>query len=321
MINPSNIPYLTHTWNPGGFGCSHGCPTCWARKIPARMGRSCPCPDCREFKVHLHRERLLPENMKPARLPRVIGVQFTGELFDPQRPYPDIFKVLDAAWRLTSPPGVCGDTFVFLTQRPDIAADAIKEWMDARSRPSLPDRWWFGATIKGGDADQAACDLVNLLGIPSDNLWLSVEPIQGELPMDRVDESLAQLDPGRIRLLVIGADNNPAQPFDLAWVRSTVQSYRRGPLAKAYLRAYLFVKQLWQWQCPNCERYFESRPADGERCTCGTSGLAFRKRLVKHACDFPPDLAVQNLPWPLPDKTGNSPRGPLRGDAEDAEVQ
>ena len=31
-MNRTGIPYLDFTWNPGGFGCSAGCPGCWARR-------------------------------------------------------------------------------------------------------------------------------------------------------------------------------------------------------------------------------------------------------------------------------------------------
>jgi len=300
MINPSNIPYLTHTWNPGGFGCSRGCPTCWARKIPPRMGRSCPCPDCRDFKVHLHEERLRPEHMKPARKPRVIGVQFTGELFDPQRPYVDICACLDAARPLTGT-----DTMVFLTQRPDVAADAIKEWMDARQRTSLPARWWFGATVKNPAGLRFAME--HLTQIPSDNLWLSCEPLEAGLEFS----DYLTLYP-QIRLVVLGADNTPGRPEVLGLIRdSAVQVHharaerQRIAMERAnsgMKRLDLYVKQLWLWQCPNCERYSEGVPYG--RCVCGTATTEYRRALVKHLADMPADLAVQQLPWDLATSSG-----------------
>lgn len=285
MINPSNIPYLTHTWNPGGFGCSHGCPTCWARKIPARMGRSCPCSDCRNFKVHLHEERLRPETTRPARRPRVIGVQFTGELFDPQRPYRDIHAVLDAARPLTGT-----DIMVFLTQRPDIASDAIREWMDARQRAVLPSNWWFGATVKNPAGLRFAME--HLTQIPSPNLWLSCEPLEATL--DFAD--YLTLYP-RIRLVVLGADNTPGRPEVLGFIRDAARQVREAQTVDRAFMPDLYVKQIWLWRCPNCQRYSEGVP-DG-RCVCGTATTEYRRALVKHLVDLPADLAVQDLPWDL----------------------
>lgn len=186
-MNRTGIPYLDYTWNPGGCGCSKGCPHCWAReKVAGRVGRNIGCEACRNFEVHWHPERV--EAPYHRQKPTTIGPQYTGELFDPQRPTEHIISVLIEA-RIAPQ-----HTYVFLTQQPEIMAGPLlmaneHEW----SRPN----WFCGITAR--DQDQLAEGLTALRDIPH-HIWLSAEPL----------EQWLDLKPYLPRLhgVIIGTNNN-----------------------------------------------------------------------------------------------------------------
>jgi protein gp37 len=75
-IGKSNIPYLTHVWNPV-VGCTRGCDYCWARKLAKRTGRIIDCDLCAAFTPHVHPERLAVPGGKP----KLIGLGFMTDLF------------------------------------------------------------------------------------------------------------------------------------------------------------------------------------------------------------------------------------------------
>lgn len=84
-LNPTKIEWVRgpdgeqgFTWNPV-VGCSRGCAYCYARRIATtRLSRL--CPDCAEFRPHLHGERL----GAPVKRLRASGIFVCsmGELFD-----------------------------------------------------------------------------------------------------------------------------------------------------------------------------------------------------------------------------------------------
>ena len=295
-LSKTGIPYGDFSWNPCGSGCSNvaNCPTCWARAFAARGFSS--CADCTAFRVHFHPERLVDVGKR--RKPATILVQFTGDLFDRKRHAEQTYAVLNAAYQAP------WHTYVFLTQRPDVAAEAVKAWMDTRGRKDLPDRWWFGATVKNPAGLRFAME--HLTQIPSDNLWLSCEPLEATLNF----ADYLTLYP-QIRLVVLGADNTPGRPEVLGFIRDATRQVGAAQVERSTFHALslvpspsslsIYVKQIWLWQCPNCQRYSEGVP-DG-RCVCGTATTEYRRALVKHLvdlpADLPADLAVQDLPWDL----------------------
>ena len=179
-MNKTGIAYLDFAWNPCGFGCSHGCPTCFARRQATSTGPTAPkCPDCRAFLFHFHPERL-ERKLSPAghRKPAVIGVQFLGDLFDELRPSGEIYGVLAAVYAAPQ------HTYVFLTQRPAKAAIHLMEWYSTGggghvTGGGLPRNWNVGCTIKG-PGPQAMEDIAALCQIRG-RLWLSLEPLAGNV--------------------------------------------------------------------------------------------------------------------------------------------
>lgn len=109
------------SWEPCGYGCSRRCMTprkCWAEQDAVRQRRH--CPDCADFKVHFHEERLLqPATTKKA------GIALTGfhsDLFDLKRPYAQIVAVFQ---QIASCPQ---HSFVLLTQNAERLAKFYQDW-------------------------------------------------------------------------------------------------------------------------------------------------------------------------------------------------
>jgi len=240
----TGIPYLDLTYNPGGFGCSGNCRKCWARRLARRVGRNIGCPDCAAFRVHLHPERFgQPAGRKKA---ATIGVQFTGELFDPTRSAEDIQAVLSSIRH--SPQ----HAYVFLTQHPEIMAgpEAMAGEVEWR-RPN----WFCGITIRHQDhLERRMASLMRF----SQKIWLSVEPMTGPIDL--------WVHLPRLSGVVIGCDNQATAPHARwRWIRKVVFDCRRADVP-------VFVKQIRK----------------------ARSG-----RLLRNPADFPQDLQVRQVGWPL----------------------
>jgi len=274
-MNPSNIPYLDLAWNPGGFGCSNHCPGCWARKMAPRIGKIIGCRDCAEFKVHMHPERLA-EPVKRKK-PAVIGVQFTGELFDPARPQEDVEAVLRA---IEAAPW---HTYVFLTQRPERIPRRRFADLSARQAGNC----WIGITARTGA--ELATRSADLWDVPA-RKWVSMEPLAAGADMESEFDFWHELFDG----VVIGCDNRLSAGCDLSAAGDIVRACRaRG------IRVY--VKQILTWRCPKCGR-LAGHLAQHRTCPCGTPEVRFRRVLLRDPADFPADLRVRELPWKLASK-------------------
>lgn len=282
-MNRTGIPYLDFGWNPGGYGCSNvcNCPTCWAYKMATTPRPSRPvCPDCRTFRVHHHPERLAG-NLAPGarKKPAVVGVQFTGDLFDRYRTVEQILAILDTLH--AAPQHRC----VLLTRQYERAYQVLEKWLNTSpldpDQPHRPvDRWHIGTTCQTqADYDRAAKYF-------SDSRWLwwvSGEPLAGP-----ITPAVGHRPPQGI---ILGADNQPGEPYDIAWHRQTAQAFAAAGVA-------VFVKQLWMWGCPECGRCREQVVRE-DRCGCGTPNDEVRHTLVKNPALFPTDLRSRDLPWTL----------------------
>ncbi len=169
-MNSTNIPYLEKGWNLCGFGCSKGYGGCWARAFAGRGLSS--CPDCKAFRVHFHPERL--EKGFTQKKPAVVGVQFTGDLFDPAQPVANICKVLDAA--ADSPQ----HTYVFLTQQYERAYEVLVEWTQDRAIRGkewleASYKWYVGTTCHNQIEYDIAARIFANTGW---NWWVSAEPLE-----------------------------------------------------------------------------------------------------------------------------------------------
>lgn len=262
-MNRTGIPYLDFTWNPCGCGCSKGCDGCWAKiKVAPRMG----CDDCKNFKVHFHPERLNQplQRKKPA----VVGVQFTGELFDPQRSDREISDVLDAASAAPQ------HTYVFLTQQPHW----MKNYFLNYYKQMLPKNWWLGVTVKNQEQMDELSGVIE--EFPTGNIWLSIEPIQELMTLDVLGihrNTPCVFSFGRVSAgVVVGCDNRPCRSDgsftgrmdtqELVWVERILEECKG-------LSVKIFVKQLHIGT--HCETHVEK---------------------------FPEKFRVRDLPWKLKTK-------------------
>jgi protein gp37 len=279
-VNKTGIPYLDFAWNPGGFGCSHGCPTCWARRQATSTGPTAPaCPDCRKFLVHFHPERLRGKLAPDARkTPAVVGVQFLGDLFDLARPDAEPLEVLDACL------AGCQHTYVFLTRQYERARASMGEWYRTRIEThgrGLYDvtsrHWYVGTTCcTQEDYDRAAY----LCGNTAWPWWVSMEPLT------------APIVPGeahRPRGVVIGSDNQRTADCGVGAIRTTVRAFEAVGVP-------VYVKQMWLWHCPNCGASLEDHHAAWKCYQCGHGMLT---GLETNPTRFPVDLQRRDLPWTL----------------------
>jgi len=101
-----------------------------------------------------------------------------------------------------------------------------------------------------------------------------------------------------VELIVIGADNQPDAPWDLALVTNTV--YAVSPIKPACHGPKIYIKQLWQLFCDRCGKVFgDADRIDDQVCPCGES---YRRRLVTEPAEFPEPLRLRQLPWTLTTK-------------------
>jgi len=245
-------------WNPFGHGCSAGCDGCWAQRGPGcRMSR---CPDCRDFKVHMHPERLCePANTEK---PGVILCNFTNDWLDPERRLRDILVMYGSA---VAPAENC-HVYVWLTKQAAIAAQVLNAEVRQRQLPCD----YFGLTLR--DQAEADAKLPTFLAIRG-SLWLSLEPLWG--PVDLTPYVGRSVGPSHalrpmsgiyIKGVIAGHDNRKGAPGTetLDNIRAVVQQCKAAGVN-------VYVKQLWQ---------------DG--------------MLIDNPEFFPPDLRERTLPWSMP---------------------
>jgi protein gp37 len=301
-VNKTGIPYLDFGWNPCGFGCSKGCDGCWAAKM-VRSPAAPACPDCRAFRPHFHPERLTGKQSPSGRgKPAVIGVQFTGDLFDPQRLLSHDPAVMSPAGQvLEAMHAAPQHTYVLLTQQPSYALARLNAWLSAHGLTRLPDNWFVGATVR--TAAQATATFPYLLSIPG-RLWLSLEPLAEALVVCQTEGRHVFPGmlcwgpdmPGQLAGVVIGEDNCAAHACGIQAVRVVARQVLAAGVP-------LFVKQLWMWQCPRCRASTVEAIAGHRYChSCMLSETSFRRVLVDDPALFPADLRHRQLPWTLATK-------------------
>ncbi len=272
-MNRSGIPYFDLAWNPFGFGCSKSCDGCWAKAMAGRM----KCPKCRAFEPHFHAERLdaPPRRKKPT----VIGVQFTGELFDKEQYGTNIWTCFHAMcvadWH----------QYIILTQQPEqlrrYTRTYYPEWLQA-------DHIFWGVTVR----NQAEADdrIPRMLDAGLKHVWVSYEPALG--PVDFAEylptweycyddpvtgetyryakvrfaagEYMEQVDDEpHIGGVIVGCDNRKSAPFKLQWAESVVEPCRVAGVP-------VYVKQI------------RLKPGG---------------KLLRELAEFPEHLQVRQLPW------------------------
>jgi protein gp37 len=180
-----------------------------ANRLRGRCGYDAKQP----FRPMFHPERLdEPLRMKK---PKRIAVSFMGDLWNSTVSRQCQADVLSAALRAYR---ARGHTFLFLTKRPENMANTVRTWLasaDFRFLPrKIPATFWFGTSI-ANQAD-AEARLPKLMRCPG-NLWVSYEPMQGPVRIDKwVDPVMKQLRDAHIGWVVAGGGPFPVHP---QWVR------------------------------------------------------------------------------------------------------
>ena len=192
-MQKTDIPYLTHTWNPIGMKCtpiSAGCKNCWHLGILDRFGLS--NEGLRE------KELAAPLRLKK---PANIGVQFMGDLF-----------ACDFEWidRVFAVMALCPQhTFQLLTKRAErmkeyftqedtegiYAEDRLEANLIDGGYPGLP---WplpnvhIGVTCENQDMADKRIGL--LLQTPAAKRFVSVEPMLGPVRFKPVTKSGMEIE-------------------------------------------------------------------------------------------------------------------------------
>lgn len=206
----ATIEYLTKTWSPiqtvikgesgQGYHCTkvdEGCRECWAEGMNNRFGNKLPF-DAKELKFEIKKSELY----KPFswRKPQRIGVQFMGDLFHKDIPFGYLHQIFTVML-------LCQEhQFFVLTKRPERLAEYLKmqkqstfiegsatkiflkameskEFLDWVDHKIMPSNIWFGTSISDQpSADKRIPELLKIkLQFPHAKLWLSVEPLLGEI--------------------------------------------------------------------------------------------------------------------------------------------
>lgn len=201
-MNATKIEYCNLSWSPV-TGCTDELPCwsyCWARRMATRLRGRAGYPADHPFRPTFHPDRL----GEPARhkKPKRIAVCFMGDIFNAAVPRKWRYEVMRA---VKSAPQ---HTYLFLTKRPDLAADEIY-W---REYPNL----WIGTSVD----DQATADerIHHLLRCNAARLWLSIEPMRGPVNVTRLCPAWVLDHPdGFIDWVVLGGGPFPVHPN---WVHS-----------------------------------------------------------------------------------------------------
>ena len=160
----------------GDCEISSGCENCYVKRIWVRNPDAWPdtttyYPDkLEQLKRCRPKPGAKPYRRGPGSDPLVFVVD-TGDLFHKDVPDEFILRALEIMyWRVDI-------TWQILTKRVDRMVDLVIPWVLGTGFSRVPDHMWFGATTENQEMmDKRVPELIR---IPSDNLWLSVEPQLG----------------------------------------------------------------------------------------------------------------------------------------------
>ena len=211
-MNKTGIEYLTHSWNPLAMRCtpiSEGCSHCWHLKRADMLGKNDNIPGYYqkayrgEIGPVLIEERLKIPNGKP----KIIGVQFMGDLFhdDVTNEMIDtIFSIIteDITYPLHGLFQKPRHTCLILTKRPERIL---------KGHPGYFARWpniWLGVTVEN-DKHRDRIDI--LRSIPAAVRFISFEPLLS---------AVENLDLTGISWCIAGCESGPGRrPSKYEWFR------------------------------------------------------------------------------------------------------
>jgi protein gp37 len=158
-------------------GCTHGCGECWAREVCRRQALNPKLnltPEQRERMLKFL-PTFLPQRLAALKkIPKgsVVGVCFTGDLFDPMVARLDRVMVLDEIAKNNR------NAYIFLTKRPGTMALWFREDGNYDPQPN----WFLGVSCRDQNELDAAAPHLRRLAAAGWKTWLSLEPLRG--PVD-----------------------------------------------------------------------------------------------------------------------------------------
>jgi protein gp37 len=212
-MSKTKIPWATDVWNPT-VGCtklSAGCKNCYAERIFERFNTG------QKFsEVRCYPERL--DQPMHWEKPRRIFVDSMSDLFHEDVPSLFIDQVFEtmylAYWH----------TFMILTKRAVHMWDYVS-WRYISNQSAILPNVWLGVSIE----NQPTADnrITWLLKTPATMRFVSVEPILGEVDLDKHEFLCETWSKGGITIgtyldwVICGCESGPnARPMDLDWARS-----------------------------------------------------------------------------------------------------
>lgn len=195
MAQGSSIEWTDATWNPvtGCTKVSAGCKHCYAERMAGRLQAMGVRQYRNGFDLTLQPEALeLPLRWKR---PRRVFVNSMSDLFHKDVPLEFIQRAFDVMNRCPQ------HAFQILTKRPELAA-----------RHAAALNWsaniWMGTSVENA---LVVHRMIDLLRIPAQVRFLSVEPLLGPLP---------RLPLTGIHWVIVGGESGPgARPMKPQWVR------------------------------------------------------------------------------------------------------
>lgn len=223
----TKIEWCEETWNPV-VGCSHcspGCDNCYAERMANRLagialksrnrnivtkgiGRyiSVIGPDKKwngstQFDEE---ENIHGEFYKPLRFekPKKIFVVSMGDLFHQNNSFRNIDEIVKVQYQASQ------HTYLWLTKHPDVMGCYIEERFGERGSPK---NMWCGVTVC--NQEEANYKIPILLQIPASVLFISIEPMLGQINLNSLTD--------KIDWVIVGGESGPnARPMHPDWVRS-----------------------------------------------------------------------------------------------------
>lgn len=202
MAKNSHIGWTNDTWNPWGHACtkiSQGCKNCYMFAHAKKYGE--PDPATQAF---VWRERADGE-LRSFGPGRVIFVNSMSDTYHENAPYQLILRIHQAA--VAHPDKV----FLLLTKRPHRA-------LALADRLPWPDNIWVGTSIEN---DAVSGRLDDLLKLPTDNLFVSCEPLLGQVDILgfylRPDPQTGK----HLRWVIAGGESGlDRRPLNKNWIRT-----------------------------------------------------------------------------------------------------
>lgn len=217
-MRKTKISYLDFVWAIV-TGCSFGCPECWARREANRWDK--------DFTPHYWPERL--DQISRRKKGGVVGVAFSGDLFDRQISKDDtgcVFSAaLEAYWH----------TYVFLTKRADAMARAVIRG-NGTWNPKPQDNWYLGVSVRNQNELIRVAQYVVIMADAGWKVLLSLEPMQDKIDLCGGVSSVLCGDLTKfIGGVILGGQSGPdAKPLHPDWVRGVRDQCAAGGVPFAF---------------------------------------------------------------------------------------